>query len=391
MSTNLIIMRNAAVAVKAETTAGTDSIAGTPASGDWLQADCEFSLNPVIVENPGYTGSLDTAVASVGGFRPNLTLRVPFRGSGTAGTPPVLGRLLQACTMALTQTASAVGAPTAAASGTTTTITAASPFGTTADAYNGMPLLLAGDITDVTGIVDYSAGRVITLGETLASGATTSTTLQIPVNDRYGPTSDESVYGSVTIYVFYNGIRYKFVGAQGTVSLELTAGGGGVFTFSMSAQLDADPDNTALPSGAAAAFAAMPVIPRWVNGLSQLNRKTARCRTLRIDLGVQTILPDNPEAEQGYDPALPLARRIAGTIDPYIDTTTHVALFSAMSAGTNVPLVAICGATAGNRMLVTVPAARLLDLTPSQRDGLGQFAIPFQADGPDAGVYITFF
>lgn len=391
MSTNLIIMRKAAVAVKEETTAGTDAIAGTPASGDWLQADCEMALNPVLVENPAYTGSLDTAVASVGGFRPTLTLRVPFRGSGTAGTPPTLGRLLKACTMALTQTASAVGAPTAAASGTTTTITAASPFGTTADAYNGMPLLLAGDQTDTTGIVDYTAGGVISLGETLASGATTSTTLQIPVNDRYSPTSDESVYVSVTIYVFYDGIRYKFVGAQGTYSLDLTSGAGGMFTFTMSAQLDADPDNTALPSGAATAFAAMPVIPRWVNGSSQLNRKTARCRSLRLDFGVQTILPDNPEAEQGYDPALPLSRRISGTMDPYIDTGTNTALFTAMAAGTNVPIMAIVGATAGNRMLVMVPAARLLDLSPSNREGLGQFAIPFQADGPDAGAYITFF
>lgn len=391
MPTSLIIMRKAAVAVKAETTAGTDSIGGTPASGDWIQADCEFALNPVIVENPGYTGALDIAPASVGGFRPTITLRVPFRGSGTAGTPPVLGRLLQACTMALTQTASAVGAPTAAASGTTTTATAASPFGTTADAYNGMPLLLGGDMTDTTGIVDYTTGRVISLGETLAAGVTSSTTLQIPINDRYGPTSDETVYGAVTIYVFHDGTRYKFVGAQGTYSLDLTSGSGGMFTFTLSAQLDADPDNTALPSGAATAFAAMPVIPRWVNSSSQLNRKTARCRTLRLDFGVQTILPDNPEAEQGYDPALPLSRRIAGSIDPYMDTATNTALFTAMAAGTTVPLMAILGTTAGNRMLVMLPAVRLLDLTPSNREGLGQFAIPFQADGPDVGAYITFF
>jgi hypothetical protein len=391
MTTSLIRMRNAAVAVKIETTNGTDAIAGTPASGDWLQADCTIALNPVAIENPGYTGSLDTAVASIGGFRPTLTLRVPLRGSGTAGTAPTLGRLLQACTMALTETDSAVGAPTAAAAGGTTTAQAASPFGTTADAYNAMPLSVAGDQAFITGIVDYAADRTISFGETRADALTTSSTLQIPINDRYGPTSDETVFKAATVYVFYDGIRYKFVGAQGTVSLELTAGGSGMLTFTMSAQLAADPDNTALPAGAAAAFAALPAMPRWVEGRSQLNRRTARCRTLRIDWGVQTVLPDNPEAAQGFDPAVPIGRRIAGTLDPYIDTATNTALFTAMEAGTNAPYIAILGATAGNRILVTMPGVRLLDLSPSERDGLGQFSIPFQADGPDAGAYITFF
>ena len=391
MTTSLIRMRQAAIAVGIETTIGTDIIDGTPASGDWLQGDCDFTYNPVLIENPGYTGSLDTAVASVGGFRPTLTIRVPLRGSGAAGTPPVLGRLLQACTMALTETEAAVGVPTAAASGTTTTVTAASPFGTTADAYNGMPLLVAGDQTFTTGIIDYTAGRLITMGETRADALTSSSTLQIPINDRYSPSSDESVFKSATIYIFHDGTRYKFTGAQGTWSLALTSAASGLLTFTMTAQLAADPDNTALPSGAAAAFAAMPVMPRWVGGRSQLNKRTARCRTMQIDFGVQTVLPDNPEATEGYDPAVPLSRRIAGSIDPYIDTATNTALFTAMKAGTNVSLFALIGSAAGNRVLVTLPAVRLLDLSPSNRDGLGQFSIPFQADGPDAGAYITFF
>jgi hypothetical protein len=199
MTTSLIRMRQAAIAVGIETTIGTDIINGTPASGDWLQGDCDFTYNPVLIENPSYTGSLDTAVASIGGFRPTLTLRVPLRGSGTAGTAPTLGRLLQACTMALTETDAAVGAPTAAAAGATTTVQGAAPFGTTADAYNAMPLIVAGDQAFITGIVDYAADRTISFGETRADALTTSSTLQIPINDRYGPTSDESVFKAVTI------------------------------------------------------------------------------------------------------------------------------------------------------------------------------------------------
>ena len=88
MSTYLVRMRNAALAVKAESTAGTDSIAGSPSSGDWIQGDVTISLNPMIAPVPGFTGSLDSEVDVVGGFKPTLQITVPFRGSGTAGTPP---------------------------------------------------------------------------------------------------------------------------------------------------------------------------------------------------------------------------------------------------------------------------------------------------------------
>ena len=391
MSTYLVRMRNAALAVKAESTAGTDSIAGSPSSGDWIQGDVTISLNPMIAPVPGFTGSLDSEVDVVGGFKPTLQITVPFRGSGTAGTPPALGTLLKACTMALTQTASAVGAPTAATAGTTTTATAASPFGTTTDAYNGMPLIVSGDQSFTTGIVDYTSGRVITIGETRASGLTSSSNLQIPINDLYKPSSDESVFINATAYVYYDGTLYKFVGLQGTWSLNITAGEFGVFTFSMMGQLLEDPSNTSLPSGAAAALTAQPAPPRWANGKSQLNKKTARCQSLRVDFGVTQILPDNPEGTYGFDPAVPTGRRIAGTINPYMDTNTNTALFTAMKGNTDVSLMAILGATAGNRMLVMLPTVRLQDLSPGNRGGLGEFGIPFQANGPDVGAYISFF
>lgn len=391
MTTTLIRMRNAAVAVKLETTPGTDAIAGTPAAGDWVAADATIAMNPITISDPSFTGSLDTQPDSIGGFRPTITLNVPLRGSGTAGTPPTLGALLQACTMKLTETTAAVGAPTAATAGTETTATAASPFGTTADAYNGMPLNVTGDQTFTTGIVDYTAGRVVTFGETRTSALTTSSLLEIPINDMYSPSSDESVFKAATIYVFYDGIRYKFAGCQGTWTLDLTAGGSGMFTFTMTGQLAADPDNTALPAGAAAALTALQAPPRWVNGKSQLNKKTARCQALRIDFGVTQVNPDNPEATYGFDPSVPIQRRVAGSINPYMDTATHTALFTAMSGNTDVSLIAILGATAGNRMLITVPAARLLDQSPGNRGGLGEFGIPFHANGSDVGVYIAFF
>ncbi len=121
MSIDVVRMRFAAVAAKVETTPGTDAIATTPAATDWIAADCEVEFDPVTVENPELTGTLDKAPAIVGGLRPRIRLRVPLRGSGTAGTAPEWGKLLRCCTYQETITATAVGAPTAAAAGTTIT------------------------------------------------------------------------------------------------------------------------------------------------------------------------------------------------------------------------------------------------------------------------------
>ena len=388
--TTLIRFRQAAVAVKAEVTPGTDSIAGTPATGDWVAGSGTLALNPIVISDPSFTGSMDAAVDSVGGFKPTLTLQVPFRGSGTAGTEPGVAKLLKACTMAVTTTAAAVGVPTAAAAGTTTTVTAATPFGTTADAYNGMPLIVAGDQSFTTGIVDYTAARVISMGET-RTALTTDSDLQIPINNIYRPTSDEAVFTTTSIYLFHDGIRYRLTGCQGTWSLEMTAGGSGIFTFTLTGQLSAAPDSTVLPAGAAAALSALPTAPVWMNGRSQINLGTARVRTFRLDFGVQSVLPDNPESIYGFDPGVPIGRRAAGSIDPLADTATHVAMFAAMSANTAVPYFAILGSTAGNRMLVMVAAMRMQGMDLAERDGLGAHNIPFQADGPDAGCSLCFF
>lgn len=391
MSASLVQLRKAAVAVKVETTIGTDVIAGTPAADDWLAADCDIALNPITIDDPSYTGSLDLAPSSVGGFRPTLTLRTMFRGSGTAGTEPRLGKLLKACTMVVSNTAAAVGAPTAATAGTTTTATAQSPFGTTADQYVGMPLIITGDQDFITGITDYTTGRVATIGETRTAALTTSSLLQIPINDRYYPSSDDTAYKSVTIYVFKDGLRWKFTGCQGTWSLELTAGGSGIFTFQMFGKLAADPDATALPAGAATALAALPAAPRWVLGRSQFNKTLARMRSLSLTMGVSVTHPDNPEADYGFDNAVAISRRIEGAIDPLMDTSTYVAIHTLWEAGTDANLIAILGSAAGNRMLVTVPAARIIDRGMGNRDGLGADAIRFHTNEPDRGCFLCFF
>ena len=389
MSTNLVRMRNAAIAVKTETISGTDVIAGSPGATDWMAGDVEIQFAQNATPNPELTGSLDRAPAIAGAVRPTMRIRTPLRGSGAAGTAPEWGRLMTACTMAETVTAAAVGAPTAATAGTTTSVTLATPAGTTAQQYRGMPIVLSGNVTETTGIMDYTAARVASLGSTLPTAAGATTNFQIPVNVRYSPTSDEAVFKTTTIYFYADGLLWRFTGAMGSWSIELTTGGLASLVFELRAALVSAPTATALPSGALGINRATP--PRFVGGRMQLNRLAAQTRSLTVNAGVNIILPDDPEAAEGAGPAIPVERAVSGQMDPYMNTTLSPARFAVFQGGTNVPLMAIIGSVAGNRFLLTLPAIRKTQMNPTARDGIGVDSIAFEADGADADLFLTQF
>jgi len=396
MSTALVRMKFSALAVKIETTVGTDVIGGTPALADWVGGECEVQFDPDVIAVPEYNGSIDMSAGVVGGLKPRLRVRMPMRGSGTAGTAPDWAKLMRVCTFEETVTAAAVGAPTAAASGTTTTVTAATPFAATADLYVGMPLIVTGVAPGTTGIMAYTAARVISTGDTASTAYTTGSTLQVPINVRYGPTSDESVHKTATCYFYADGVRWTFTGAMGSVSLEMTSAGLAFLTFELRAQFGVK-SITALPAtGAAGALTAanarvLVVTPRWVAGKSQINLSLAQVATLSINTGVNIMLPDDPESAEGYGPAVAIERDISGSIDPYMNTSNSVALMTAFRAGTAMPLMAIIGSTAGNRFLVTVPRAKAIAMDPTNRDGLAAHGLNFKAEGADNAFYLTQF
>lgn len=388
MCAKLVRDRFSAVAVKIETTPGTDAIAGTPASDDWFGGTCDVQWDQSVTPNPEFTGSLDDAPGIVGGLRARVTLTAVLRGSGTAGTAPNFARLLRCCTLQETVTATAIGAPTAAASGTATGATLATPFAATAQIYRGMPMIVTGR-GGSDAVVDYTSGRVASLGRTFNPVLSTSDTFQIPINTLYSPTSDDAVYKTATIYLYKDGLRWRLTGFVGTGTISLTTGGIGQVQFQGVAQLAADPDAVALPAGALSVV--RPTPPRFVNGLCQLNRQTAQVRTLTLNLGVGTILPDNPEAPEGYDPAMPVSRAISGTMDPYMSAANYVSLFNNFRQGQGMPLQAIIGTTPGNRFALTVPVARVTQNNPGNREGASTNQITFAADGPDSGVYLAAF
>jgi hypothetical protein len=387
MSINLIRMRNAAIAVKIEANVGVDAIADSPTSGDFIAGEIEVAYEQDQYPNTEVTGSLDRAPSINGRIGANVRIRMPLRGSGAPGTAPEWGKLMRACAMAETVTPTAIGAPTACTAGTSLSATLATPFAATAQLYRGMPLILTGTPADETFIVDYTAGRVATVGSLLDTPPSATTLAQIPINVRYSPTSDESLFKTVTLYSYADGLVWKFVGAMGSWSIELTSGGIGFLTFDMKAQPIAYGSTVALPAAALGISRQTP--PRFINKKMQMGGETARLRSLVCNANVTVVLPDNPEAAQGVDAAVPTSRQVSGTLDPLMTTNNSSSRWSRFSNGSSNSLLAIIGAGAGNRFALGLPAVRTVRLNPSLRDELGVDAIGFEADGPDASVFLT--
>ena len=386
MSATLVRSRFSAIAAKIETTQGVDAIAGAPVLADFILGNGDFQMNPQAVDDPSFSGALDVIPGVVGSFMPQITINVPLRGTGAGGTAPAFGRLLRACTFEeVTDNVGVVA--TAATAGTVNTATFPVAFSATAQAYRGVAALLTGNPAAGTTspITNWTAGRVATYGETFGSTLTTATLMQIPVNTLYRPTSDESLYRTVTLYLYNDGMLTIFTGCVGSVRFDVRSGGMGMMTFTMRGRF-VSTSAVALPTALVAGTAQNP--PIWQGGRSQLLGRLAQCSSLSFDMGVGLMLPENPEAPSGYGSAVPISRAVRTTIDPLMDTTNQVALFNDFIAGTTGTLFAQLGSAAGNRFMLSQPSIRMLQADPNDRQGLRANSITAAANSTDASFFL---
>lgn len=360
-----------ALAIKIETTAGTDAIAGTLASGDWV--DAEFNISPdfVVTPDPSFTGSLDNRPGIVGGARFTIAgVRVPLRGSGAAATAPEWFRILEAASMVVTATGSAVGAPTAATAGTTTTATLAAPFAATANLYRFMPVTLSGNpaTARTTLITDYTAGRVATFSRTFAT-LNTSTLAQIPVNNVLRLTDTETDFKTFTCYAYQAG--QLFIGTYCIAvnpRIELVVGQPGFLVFDiLGVMADASPAETTPPAGASTV--SRQSLPTWRGGECQLGRAEARAQRVVFSLGTTGVLAPNPEAANGFDGAHVMSRALRAEIQVMANSTASAARVAAMRAGTDTLFSVIVGSTAGNRYGICFSPGRIVSHAAGTAEG----------------------
>lgn len=388
-----------ALALKVEGTPGTDAISGTPASGDWVDAQFEFTPDYVLTPNPSFSGSLDPRPAIVGGSRFMLQgVRVPMRGSGTAGTAPEFMRILRAAGMVQTDTSATVGAPTAATAGTAVTATLAAPFAATADLYYGMPITLAGNPSAARTVLvtAYGSDRVARFSRSFDPDLDTNTTAQIPVHNLLEVSDTVTDWPRLTAYVYQAGQLVIGVGCVVVnPRIRLTVGDMAMLEFDLMGSQSAALTETSLPAGAATV--ARPQPPTWRNGecqigLTDTDRATALAYDATISLGTTAILTPNPESSSGFGLAELMGRAPTAEIGVLANSAAGPARESAMVAANSAAIFsAILGTTAGNRIGILMGPATLLGVRRGSRDGADTETLTLVPTTPGRGVAISAF
>lgn len=373
---------------------GSEGVGETPVAGTdaVMVENVRWSESPNIIQTNEHLATLDLGKPVVGGIRTSVSFAYHAQSRAAGDTIPEIGPLLRACGLAQTATGTAVpAAPEALAAGgsTTTCVLGASATGT-ADLYNGMPIVFTSAVTGTSFIADYTAGKLATLTDTMGGSLIATSNYQIPINVVYRPTS--ASIPSVTLWLYRDGKLLKGIGARGSFTMNWTAGGGIRFDFTFAAVWQAASD-------------AAIVSPTFQNGTKivwrgetgstsrmRWNRILCAARSLTINSGNSVVQPDNPEAIQGYDPALITMREPSGSFDPLETLVATRDIFSDMAAGTTRILHARAGSTAGARIAVTAAnAMATANEQGSDRDGLSTEAVTFRATGADDGFSICFF
>lgn len=377
--------RNVALLAEVEASEGVEE---TPsASTDAVAIDANsLSIQPQanLIETNDATGSLDGLGSIVGGMNVQIGFDVYLKGSAAAGTAPEWGKLLRACGFKQTTNASALPAsPEACANGGSTTLAVLGSTAVgTADAYNGFPLDLTGNVEGNTFIADYTASKQATLTDTMGGSIVNTTNYQIPAAVVYSPAS--ASVPSLTMHIYMDGLKWRFAGARGTVTLTLTSGGVARMSFRFTAMY-IDKDDAAVP--AVTLDNTRP--PVWRNGKAKIERVAAAIQELTIDVGNTLSTPDNPNALEGFDPAQIFNRKIVGSINPSATLVATRDLMADFRAGTKRQIHAQLGNTAGNRLAITIPQALPTNNNPSNRSGLAVENVPFEAIGQDSGFYLA--
>lgn len=366
----------------------------TPAAGTdaVMVENVRWSESPNVIQTNEHLATLDLGTPVIGGIRTSVSFAYHAQSRATGSTVPEIGPLLRACGFAQTITSTSVPASAealAAGGSTTTCVLGASATGT-ADLYNGMPITFTSAVTGTSFIADYTAGKLATLTDTMSGSLVATSNYVIPINVVYRPTS--ASIPSVTLWLYRDGKLFKGIGSRGNFTMTWTAGGGIRFDFTFSAVWQAASD-------------AAIVSPTFQNGTKivwrgesgstsrmRWNRILCAARSLTINCGNNVVMPDNPEAIQGYDPALITMREPSGSFDPLEVLIATRDIFSDMAAGTTRILHARAGSSAGARIAVTAAnAMATANEQGSDRDGLSTEAVNFRATGADDGFSICFF
>ena len=294
-----LLTRRKLILAEIEVTYGTDPTP-VPADDSVLVEDLAWANEGLkMIERPAVRPSLGALQSIYGGRLVTVTFNVESKGSGVAGTPPEIGKLLRACSLDETIVAS----------------------------------------TSVT----YSL---------------VSTGLE-----------------SITLYVYEDGKLIIVTGCRGNVSAVFEAGNKVMFAFTFTGHVSAQTD-AALPTPSYDTVTPEP----FIGGAFLIDGFAGVISSLNFDLTNQLAMPASVNGVDGFDEVTITARNVQGSIDPLDELVATVDYLANFTSGKLMALATgAIGGTAGNILNITMPAVYYRDVSPTDREGLNAFEIPFGA------------
>lgn len=367
-------------------------------SADYMPiSQLRISLDGVTIANDEYTGSTAKNGDVIAGKRASMSFNVKLRPPG--GTLPTAdaylpGRLLQAAKMTELRTTATVpsGGAEAVSSGSTTGATLGSGATATANLYKGLAIQLdsLGSTlkSELTAIRSYSAGKVMTLVEELASSL--SGNYIIPTQLSYTRSIAAADPTLLAFQTWVGGDRWDWVNCRPS-SLRLVVP---VSTKDRTAypeiQVTIEGDIYATAEEAAPAVTPLGAIPTFKDGDQWLALKAVGGSEFSVDLGLQTEFPPNPNKATGSDAADIIASMARMSINKQKYTKSVQDIMALADAQASHPFFAQWGSTSGNIVQVVVPDARFNYAAPDASGGIVTESVDLMIDAFDRGVCINF-
>ena len=402
---------NVAVLVKLETVEGVDAAPDAAVDAIPVEADSVTYNSPWTNEASNEaTGSLVSGAPLIIGQAATLSFRSRIKGAGPGVTysptvKPPLHQAFQICGwvgVSLSAVATAL-----ATAGSATTLTLPAAFGSLARLYVGQALVItAGKGNGATpAIIDYTSGRVATLGSTFNPPLDATTSVSMPASWSYAQSSPTTLarrtsdQPSGTIYIYEDGTLLRFVGCRGTLTADGQNARPGYATFNMTG-IYAGKVDAAIPSTLAVANHSAPVLAQG-SAVSQavvVNRKPLAISTWSLDPGSQIENVDDPNTTYGFGPGVIVDRTPQLKLDPLATLVANRDTISDIGSGTTMAAVLRFGAQGGNRWALTAPLGQPVGADPGTRGKLRseQMTLQLRSSGQDyfyrdTDRYLTFY
>jgi hypothetical protein len=371
---NQIIMRNAVVLAKTETTYGIDS---APEAANAMLVSV-VNINPLA----GSAIDLNYVKPYMGG-QPSMrtedyvtcSMTCDLVGNANASTPGApYDALRQACGVA--KTTQAAISSTMAAGSTTSSLVLNAGASSTDHAYAGMSITVNAETRTIIAYVGST--KTATVYPALSTAPASSDAYSITASSYYTPIS--TGFKGATLYFNQDGLRHKLVGARGNAALDMSANGRPIIKFDMTGMFS--PVTDAVDTASFSSGWGAPQTVNTANTMAYIDGKLSDGSATGIQAMKWTMDFGNSVKHRQLigSESVPITDRLTkGTTSIEMTTVAFNAWIERIRASTKGPMVINHGLTLGNIVSCFLVNSQLTDPAYSDSDGIVMLDMNFNA------------